>query len=644
MKFPEIPQKSILGINYSGMHDTAIAIVSPDGKPIFAVSLERVSRVKQDGRLPTALLNEIPWDRIATAAISAPETFVPQEHFKSETHPTLLPAPREYPLVHEEKFHAFLSSIPVEKKFVGHEMAHATVAFYGSGFDEAVCMTYDGGMSNDPWFGGLYRCSIQNAIHPLDQFSAMHYAKITSLYTVVTALLGFSPNKHEGKITGLAAYGKPTEACRSLLMRWFEKDYYALETAMRWLFSYDEINVPALVPNNAAMQVFKQQVEKANISREVLAATVQDISAEHVIRILQNAKHADMLQKNICLSCGLFSNVKINQRVAELGFEQVYVAPAMTDDGTALGAAWSVLASTKENFKPGYARSMLLGPSYDANETQSMLIKKNICFTTPESPEKEIAGLLARGKIVAVFQGGCEFGPRALGNRSILAAATDANVNQRLNEKLNRTEFMPFAPMTLEEDALQYYENISSVKKSIAFMTMAVNCTEKMKKESPAVVHIDGTARPQLITYEDHPFIYSILKHYKLKTGFSSIVNTSFNIHEEPIVCTPEDALKGFFISGLDYLYLEGAGLIAFEENQSAAIDYLQARVREPSQKENQYRARCNLYEKEIFALTKESERKEEIILGLTGDHSIAKKLLKDYGRRMLGRVKKTFM
>lgn len=147
-----------------------------------------------------------------------------------------------------------------------------------------------------------------------------------------------------------------------------------------------------------------------------------------------------------------------------------------------------------------------------------------------------------------------EYGPRALGNRSILYQTTDAKVNDWLNKKLKRAEFMPFAPVTLQEYASRCYLNIDRVKYNAKFMTISVDCTDWMKNISPAVVHIDGTARPQLIEENDNPSYYKILKEYHRITGIPSLINTSFNMHEEPIVASPEDAIKAFKAAKLDYL------------------------------------------------------------------------------------------
>jgi carbamoyltransferase len=168
--------------------------------------------------------------------------------------------------------------------------------------------------------------------------------------------------------------------------------------------------------------------------------------------------------------------------------------------------------------------------------------------------EQRVATLLAAGKVVARFDGRMEYGPRALGNRSILYPSTDPTVNDWLNKRLHRTEFMPFAPVTIAEYAEQCYENIGDARYPASFMTMTFNCTDWMKQHCPAVVHVDGTARPQLIAREVNPSYYAIVEEYRKLTGLPSIINTSFNMHEEPIVCTPGDAIRSFTTGNLDYL------------------------------------------------------------------------------------------
>ena len=577
----EPPVGSILGINYSGMHDSAIAIVSPEGVPIFALSLERISRVKQDGRRLDELLKAIPWNRIDKVAISAPEFLEVEGSTESKILTTALVKPRlSYTMEHGQGFHQALSHIPCQKVFVGHQDAHASSAFWGSGFDESLCLTYDGGMFNDLWFGGLYRCSKADGIKPLDRFNALIYAKVTTLYTFVTALLGFMPLRHEGKITGLAAFGKPTDRCHALLKKWFELDYLKMEEALNWVDMYDDDYHPRLMSSHYKLIPFLEQIK--GISKEELAASVQDFSEKHILQILLNARSIGWESSNMCLAGGLFANVKVNQKVVESGFDNLFVAPPMTDDGTALGAAWHAI-SESDRFKPQPLRSMFLGPVYSESFVNSIIKSYQISYSAPVNPAYAIAELLAEGAIVAVFQGASEFGPRSLGNRSILAQATQTDINKNLNSRLNRTEFMPFAPMTRMEDASVCYKEIDRVRHAAEFMVVTVNCTQLMINTCPAVVHIDGTARPQLIDSTTNPLVHKILTHYKDLTNQLSIVNTSFNVHEEPIVCSPEDALRGFFQSGLDYLYMEGVGIIPFIGNEQVAIRFLQEKLKSNS-------------------------------------------------------------
>jgi carbamoyltransferase len=280
----------------------------------------------------------------------------------------------------------------------------------------------------------------------------------------------------------------------------------------------------------------------------------------------------------------------------------------MTDDGTALGAAWHVI-SDSEKFRPQSLQSMFLGPKYSDAAVLARVNKEKIFFNTPENPAKAIAELLAGGSIVAVFQGAVEFGPRSLGNRSILAQATESDINQKLNSLLNRTEFMPFAPMTRIEDAAICYQGIERVDHAAEFMTVTVKCTEFMKETCPAVVHVDGTARPQLVSADVNPLIHQILTFYKQLTRQLAIVNTSFNVHEEPIVCSPDDALRGFFESGLDYLYLEGVGIISFSDNSEVAIRYLQEKLKLKSKKTKAGTPLEQFLDSELFLRSERLER-----------------------------------
>jgi carbamoyltransferase len=572
-----IPHGSILGLNYSGMHDTAIAIVSGQGDPIFAVSLERVSRRKQDGRWPGPLLEAIPWDRIESVAVSVDQTYSPLgEDYVSKIHPLPLRNLDSGNRSHGAEFLQALESISREKTFVPHHLSHASSSFWGAGFTDALCLVYDGGMCNESWFGGVYQASTTDGISPIDQFSALHYANITYLYSIVTAVLGFTPLKHEGKITGLAAFGRATSACREVLEQWLMEPE-RIHGLFRWEGMYDKLAAPMLRVDIDLRARLKHEL--GQFSREDVAATVQEMAERHVLDILGNIQRQGALGKNICLSGGLFANVKINQRVSRFGFENIFIAPPMTDDGAALGAAWQ-LASRLPGFRPHRLTSMYLGPAENPSDSRDVVEKLGIKYTAPGDHAKAIATRLAAGKIVAIFVGASEFGPRALGNRSILAPATESNVNQTLNARLDRTEFMPFAPIVRAEDAAEYFNIQEGEKHACQFMTLTVDCTERAKQDCPAVVHVDRTARPQLVTGETNPLVYQVLGEYQKLTGKMALVNTSFNIHEEPIVCSVEDALRGFFEAGLDCLYVEGVGVVELEGNEVVQVKYLRSKIK----------------------------------------------------------------
>jgi carbamoyltransferase len=194
------------------------------------------------------------------------------------------------------------------------------------------------------------------------------------------------------------------------------------------------------------------------------------------------------------------------------------------------------------------------GPCYSEEQIADALTRAQLPAMRCNNIEASIASLLVQGKVIARFNGRMEYGPRALGNRSILYEAKEPEVNQWLNQRLGRTEFMPFAPATLFEHRHDCYQNIDGADHAAQFMTITFDCTDRMKRQSPAAVHVDGTARPQLVTRESNPSFYGVLTEYHKRTGIPTLINTSFNMHEEPIVCSPEDAIKAFLVGRLDYL------------------------------------------------------------------------------------------
>jgi carbamoyltransferase len=257
--------------------------------------------------------------------------------------------------------------------------------------------------------------------------------------------------------------------------------------------------------------------------------------------------------RRLVLSGGVVANVKLNQRLKEIpGVEGIFVHPNMGDGGCGTGAA---LLEFYGAGRPAPAiEDVYWGPSFTQDQIKEALSRAQLPFDEYSPIEPKIAQLIAAGKVVARFNGRMEYGPRALGNRSILYHAKEPEVNQWLNQRLGRTEFMPFAPATLDEHRDECYRNVSGAEFAAQFMTVTFDCTERMRTDSPAAVHVDGTARPQLVTATSNPSFHRIISEYYRLSGIPSVINTSFNMHEEPIVCTPDDAIRAFLQGNLDYL------------------------------------------------------------------------------------------
>jgi carbamoyltransferase len=257
--------------------------------------------------------------------------------------------------------------------------------------------------------------------------------------------------------------------------------------------------------------------------------------------------------RHLVLSGGVVANVKLNQRLRELpGVDRLFVHPNMGDGGCGTGAALLEFNGNSARSEP--IADVFWGPCYDETQIADALRRAQLPFDRYTPIEPKVAQLIAEGKVVARFDGRMEYGPRALGNRSILYHAREPEVNQWLNQRLGRTEFMPFAPATLYEYRNDCYRNIDGADYAAQFMTVTFDCTGRMKRESPAAVHVDGTARPQLVTATSNASFYRIISEFHRLTGIPSVINTSFNMHEEPIVCTPDDAIRAFLQGNLEYL------------------------------------------------------------------------------------------
>jgi carbamoyltransferase len=441
-------------------------------------------------------------------------------------------------------------------KLCDHHLAHAASAYYFSGFEDAAIVTVDG-------YGDCFSATIcegKNGHIRRKRHFYYNEFPVGADYETLTAMLGFNPDRHCGKITGLAAYGKHDVTCIKALGTFFDKSWQAGHR--NW---FDRMHGSDEASTIAELRALRES-KFGNFSREDLAYAIQHLAEERVLGLIR--EHLTGIEgKNIALAGGVFSNVRINQKVKELGFKSIFVQPAMDDGGLALGVAAMELAGRAGGLAPHAVPHMFWGSAYEDAAIEEALKRQGVVHERVSDVPSAIAQLVSDGKVVARFDGAMEFGPRALGNRSILYRTTEPEVNNWLNKRLRRTEFMPFAPATLAEEAHRCYLGLDGCEHTAEFMTITFDCTEYMKETSPAVVHVDGTARGQLVRAETNPGFHAILSEYQKLTGIPSLVNTSYNMHESPIVRTPDDAVTAFLQAQLDVLAI-GDYLVHGEKNR----------------------------------------------------------------------------
>lgn len=286
-------------------------------------------------------------------------------------------------------------------------------------------------------------------------------------------------------------------------------------------------------------------------AREDIAAWAQALLEEYTVEVARTWLRQTGLRK-LAVAGGVFANVKLNQRLHELDeVDALFVYPNMGDGGLSLGAVCEL-----ERLAPRPLANAFLGESYTNAQIAEALARASMASEPVDDPEATVAQLAAENQIVARFQGAMEWGPRALGNRSILTRAVDPAVTGKLNRMLDRSDFMPFAPALLDEDADRYCLGAAAARHAAEFMTVCFDCTETMRRAHSPIVHVDGTARAQLVRQETNPGFHRILTLLKEHVGSSVVLNTSFNIHEEPIIRTPDEAVAAFVKAGLDALVI----------------------------------------------------------------------------------------
>ena len=423
-----------------------------------------------------------------------------------------------------------------------HHLSHAAAAYFASGFERALIVTLDGygsGLAGSVSVGEGIRI---RRVHGLE-----YPHSLGTFYESVTSSLGFKPSRHEGKIVGLAAYGDPDVLLEVVLGRFQQEpgSFHILENNNIYFSRY----LSTLFPKVDVAAAYQRALEI--VATDYIRHYVQHTGIDAVV-----------------LAGGVVANVKLNQRILEIPeVQRIFVYPNMGDGGCGTGAAMLADRDSLRERQP--YETVHFGPDYSEVEMAAELKAVGLPCERLNLIEPVVAKLIHEGQVVARFNGRMEYGPRALGNRSILYRATEPEVNQWLNQRLGRTEFMPFAPVTLFEERHRCYENVGGAEFAAQFMTVTLNCTDSMKRTCPAAVHVDGTARPQLIREQANPSYYRILREYHSLSGIPSLINTSFNMHEEPIVNSPKDAVRAFLQGNIDYLAM-GNFLVRHPSRDSA--------------------------------------------------------------------------
>ena len=557
----------ILGFGGPGfLHDPAAAIVI-DGKVVAAAEEERFIRDKHAVGKPCLRSIEFCLKEAGLApadidAVAFPWSFAAFDKKKwayalktlftepSRAYKAIAKSPKQSAATRRSVYGIlkhFGIDLPQEKIFfVEHHLSHAASAYLLSGYEEAAIMSIDG---SGEFTTTLFAEGKRGVIRKIKEIDLPD--SLGRFYSTMTAYLGFDPNDGEYKLMGMAPYGDPSEIDLSDIIRCDGKTFHANPEYV-WPIRSRRYDKNAMIPAKLVKRFGPPRkgdgLEDPYIH---IAASTQKVFEDIFLKLMGYHLGESLCENgNLAYAGGCALNVSLNRKLVENPMvKNIFVQPASHDAGTPLGAAVYAANILGDKIEP--MDSVYLGPGYFNSRIETALKRTDIRYSLSGDIAKEAAGLIAAGKVVGWFQGKMEFGPRALGNRSILGNPTIRGTSDRINEMVKfREKWRPFCPSILRE----YAAAIIGRDMDAPFMTLSFRVTEEWKDRIPEVVHVDGSVRPQTVSEKDNPRFYRLIKHFFDRTGVPVVINTSLNRRGEPMVSSPEDAVNMYLGSGLDHL------------------------------------------------------------------------------------------
>jgi carbamoyltransferase len=546
-----------LGINYSRAHDSSACLVR-DGELVFAVAEERVSRLKHDAGFPRLAIQSCldfthigaeqvddvcfgwskPWpgfrhDLKCLATGKLPPNYLniltTTIHFLTMWHQR----------GGAKRFTQIFGKVKARMRFVDHHLAHAISAYAYSGFDDSAVVVMDG---RGAWEAtSIWRGSNGRLEHVL---TIPFPNSVGYFFSEMTEYLGFQRNSDEWKVMGLAPYGQPGVDLSPFID--LQTSPYRVHTDKLIAAGADPFaEMKRLL---GPMRVPESEITDHHKNVAYAAQEACEIAMMNVVRLAMQKTGS----RNLCMAGGVALNSKANGKIAASGMvEKFFVQPAASDDGVALGAALAPYLDSGGKLPNRAMRHAYLGPAFSDEAIETVLRTYKLRYSRLEDVASAVAGLLAEGKIIGWFQGRMEFGPRALGSRSILADPRDPEMNAKVNNAVKFREWWrPFAPSFKKEAAAEFLESATDSP----FMILTAQVRPEKRAIIPSVTHVDGSARPQTVEKEINPLYWRLIDEFGKRTGVPVIMNTSFNLRGEAIVHTPTDALRTFFSSGMDAL------------------------------------------------------------------------------------------